>query len=114
MKETKHDYQGCLTGNYYDSKCTGEFNSWSDFKNTHLGFNNSKEGFDDRDHFVFRYDIHKQNDDNYILDLCMMLDRKGIYTHLYIYNISQKLLNTEIKEWLKYRKKYLSELWTEV
>lgn len=36
MNETKHDYQNCLVGNFYDSRCTGQYSSWEAFKNTHL------------------------------------------------------------------------------
>ena len=43
-----------------------------------------------------------------------MLQRKGIYTHLYIENINQEQLDTEVKEWLKDRYKYMSKLWKEV
>ena len=112
MKETKHDYQGCLVGNFYDSKCTGTYSSWDDFKNTHLGF--CSDGFDDTYHFVFRYDINNQEDENYELELCMMLQRKGIYTHLYIENITQEQLDKEVKEWLKNRYEYMKNLWVEV
>lgn len=119
MKETNHDYQGCLMGNYYDNKCTGEYKSWEDFKNTHLGFyyeGNSYKilCFDDRYHFVFRYDIHKQKDGLYTLELCMVLQRKGIYTHLWIYNIDHNLLNGEVKTWLECRYEYMNRLWQEV
>ena len=112
MKETNHDYQGCLTGNYYDSKCTGEYDSWEEFKGNYAGF--CSNGFDDRYHFVFRYDIHKEKDNKYCLELCVMLQRKGIYTHLYINNIDQDSLDTEIKEWLKGRSQYIQNLWAEV
>lgn len=112
MNETKHDYQNCLCGNFYNGKCTGEFNSWKDFKENHLGFEG--EDFDDRYHFVFRYDITKQKDGKYYLELCMMLQRKGIYTHLYINNIDQKTLDTEVSEWLKERASYIKNLWNEV
>lgn len=112
MKETKHDYQGCLMGNYYDSKCTGTYSSWDKFKSEHWGFCN--DGFDDTYNFVFRYDIHKQKDENYKLELCMMLQRKGIYTHIYIENITQDELDTEVKEWLKGRYEYIKNLWVEV
>lgn len=112
LKETNHDYQGCLCGNYYDSKCTGEFSSWEDFKNNWAGFRG--EEYDDTYHFVFRYDIHKEEDDNYTLELCVMLQRKGIYVHLYINNINQKELDSEIKKWLKSRSKYMTDLWKEV
>lgn len=112
LNETDHDYQNCLVGNYYDSKMSGEFHSWEDFKDTHLGF--TPEGFDDTYHFVFRYDVHKQEDGNYSLGLCMMLQRKGIYTHLYIRNIDKKTLYFEVSEWLKGRSEYLKKLWIEV
>jgi len=112
LTKTKHDYQNCLVGNFYDAKCTGTYESWEDFKNEYLGF--TSEGFDDTYHFVFRYDIHKKKDNKYRLELCVMLQRKGIYTHLYIENIDQNLLDTEIKEWLKSRSEYIKNLWTEV
>lgn len=114
MKETNHDYQGCLVGNFYDTKCSGEFSSWEEFKSTHFGFDGSENGFDDRYHFVFRYDIYKDDDNNYILELCIMLQRKGIYSHLYINNITKDQMNKEVKEWLKGRKKYMLDLWKEV
>lgn len=113
MKETNHDYQNCLCGNFYDNKCTGEYSSWEHFKNVYLGFDSSESGFDDRYHYVFRYDITKQKDGNYYLELCIMLQRKGIYTHLYIYNIDQITL-AEIKKWLKGRYDYIKSLWNEV
>jgi len=109
MKETKHDYQNCLVGNFYDSKCTGQYSSWEIFKSTYLGF--TSIGFDDTYHFVFRYDIDRQRGNNYCLELCIMLQRKGIYTHLYIYNIDQTTLDTEVKKWLKGRSEYMKSLW---
>ena len=112
LKETNHDYNNCLIGNYYDSKCTGNYESWSEFKKIHSGF--IAEGFDDTYNFVFRYDIHKQKNNNYCLELCVMLQRKGIYTHLYIHNIRQNTLDTEVVEWLKERSKYLKNLWNEI
>jgi hypothetical protein len=112
MNETDHDYQNCIVGNYYDSNMTGGFDSWEEFKNTHLGFTST--GFDDTYHFVFRYDIHKQDDENYTLELCMMLQRKGIYTHLFIKNIEQETLNVEVHQWLKDRSEYIKNLWKEV
>lgn len=112
LKETNHDYHGCVTGNFYDNNCTATFESWNEFKTTHCGF--LKDGFDDRYHFVFRYDIHRQRDNNYCLELCIMLQRKGIYTHLYIRNIDQNVLDTEVFEWLKGRSEYIKNLWKEV
>lgn len=113
LKETQHDYQNCLVGNFYDNKCTGEYETWEDFKNTHAGFG-ANDFYNDTYNFVFRYDIHKQDDSKYRLELCIMLQRKGIYTHLYIRNIDQNTLNTEVKEWLKGRSKYITHLWKEV
>ena len=109
MKETNHDYQGCLCGNFYDSDMSGRFESWGDFVKTHYGFCR-QDGFDDTYHFVFRYDIHK-NDDKYTLELCMMLQRKGIYSHLVIKNITQNELDTVVHDWLLGRKQYLDSLW---
>lgn len=111
LKETNHDYQNCLVGNHYDSNMSGTFNSWQEFKDEHYGFMGGE--FDDTYHFVFRYDIHK-DDYGYKLELCIMLQRKGIYTHLYIRNISQDTLDTEVYKWLKGRSEYLKSLWQEV
>jgi len=112
MKETTHDYQNCVAGNYYSTDMTGTYASWEEFKSSHYGF--CSEGFDDRYNFVFRYDIHKSKKEDYILELCMMLQRKGIYTNLWIENINQETLDTEVEPWLKERSQYLKELWKEV
>lgn len=112
LRESKHDYQNCLVGNYYDSNMSGTFKSWDGFVETHLGFR--ENDFDDTYHFVFRYDIHKQENGEYRLEVCMMLQRKGIYTHLNIRNINQETLDTDVKEWLRGRRNYLMELWKEV
>lgn len=109
MRATNHDYQGCLVGNYYDSNMTGIFNSWDEFSKNHSGF--LRDGFDDTYHYVFRYDIYEQDDGKYMLELCIMLQRKGIYTHLYVKNISQSELETVVRDFLIERKKYLMSLW---
>jgi hypothetical protein len=108
MKETEHDYQGCLCGNWHDSNMNGILGSWQEFKTTHAGF--CGDGYDDTYNFVFRYDIHKQ-DGLYSLELCIMLQRKGIYTHLYVKNITQAELDTDVKAWLIGRKQYIDSLW---
>lgn len=113
LKETNHNYQNCLMGNFYDNKCTWVLNSWNEFKNTHAGFIDQNK-FDDTYNFVFRYDINKLDNGKYCLELCIMLQRKGIYTHLYINNIDKETLNTEVKEWLKDRYKYMKSLWNEI
>lgn len=116
LKETEHDYQGALCGNYYSNKMTGEHDSWNDFKNDWLGFFENDPQFkryDDTYHFVFRYDIHKDHE-LYTLELCIMLQRKGIYVHSWIYNITEEELNGEVSLWLKGRLAYLKELWQEI
>ena len=80
----------------------------------YAGFESNKEDFDDTYHFIFRYDIFKQLDGNYYLELCVMLQRKGIYSHLYIKNITKEELNTIVEPWLKKRAEYLKKLWREV
>lgn len=112
MKKTKHDYQGCIVGNFFTNKYNYNFSSWEDFKNNFAGF--TTKDFDDTYHYIFRYDIHEEKKGFYILELCCMLQRKGIYTHLLINNISQNLLDTEIKTWLQDRVKYIKSLWKEV
>lgn len=115
MKATEHDYQGCVGSNFYDNKCNGQYDSWDDFKKHYLGFYDN-DNFDDTYHFVFRYDIYisdvKRN--KYTLGLCILLQRKGIYTNIFINNINQYLLDTEIKKWLQERYKYMKSLWKEI
>lgn len=88
---------------------TSSYESWDSFKDVWAGFGNS--GYDDTYHFIFRYDIHKEKEDMYALELCVMLQRKGIYAHIWIKNITQNELNSEIFEFLKERKKYMNNLW---
>lgn len=108
MRETEHDYQGALCGNYFSNDMSGTHESWNEFKNVHAGF--WCDGYDDTYNFVFRYDIHKRQE-LYELELCIQLQRKGIYTHLMINNITQEELDGEIKEWLSERRKYIHKLW---
>lgn len=115
---TDHDYQNCLVGNFYSRDVNGKFESWEDFKKEYLGFpaNNDIEPYDDTYHFVFRFDIHPihSKDGLYELELCVMLQRKGIYSHLTIKNIDQETLDGEVRAWLEGRKQYLRNLWTEI
>lgn len=118
IKETRHDYQGCLMDNFYDieGKSSCEFNNWEDFKERFTGGFSDKNNFrnyDDTYNFVFRYDIDKKEDNTFSLELCIMLQRKGVYIHNFINNIDEKTLNTEVKEWLKGRCNYLKLLWNE-
>jgi hypothetical protein len=117
LRETKHDYQNCLVGNFYNSAVNGTYSSWNDFKNYHYGFTKDDatfEHYDDTYHFVFRYDIHKNEDEKYTLEICMMFQRKGIYSHIYVKNITAEELDTEVNLWLKGRLKYLKGLWAEI
>jgi len=109
MKETNHDYQNCLVGNHYDRDMTGQHNSWYEFKKNWVGFEESS--YDDTYHFIFRYDIHLQEDGAYTLELCSMLQRKGIYVHIYVYNISQHQLDNQVAPWLEGRRDYIRQLW---
>lgn len=117
LKETNHDYQNCLCGNFYDIKTSGAFTSWDEFKKNYNGFAENDplfENFDDTYHFVFRYDIYKKREENYTLELCIMLQRKGVYTHIFIKNVTESELNGEVKTWLNGRLKYLKSLWKEL
>lgn len=117
LRETKHDYHNCLVGNPSNSSVNGTFSSWDDFKKYHYGFATDDptfEQYDDTYHFVFRYDIHKKDEDNYTLEICMMFQRKGVYSHLYVDNITAKELDTEVNLWLKGRLQYLKGLWSEI
>lgn len=115
MKETNHDYQYCVMENPHDANLNGSWDSWDEYKKNYLGFNNGNiKDYDDRYHYVFRYDIYKKENNTYTLELCIMLQRKGLYTNLLIHNISQEELDGEIKEWLKDRSKYMKSLWKEV
>lgn len=129
MKETENDYQNCIMGNFYSSECSGRHRTWEEFKKEHWGFSSNGTNWDDTYNFVFRVDIHtNKNIDTtneivysktsyeleritYSLELCVMLQRKGIYTHLFIDNITQNELNDEVKNWLTKRREYIEKLW---
>lgn len=108
MKETNHDYAGALTGNYFSNDCNGSFDSWHKFKSIWAGF--VPEQYDDTYNFLFRFDVKKVAR-TYELELCFMLQRKGIYSHIRVKNITQEELDTEVRQWLKGRKKYMDSLW---
>ncbi|GAA0348123.1 hypothetical protein GCM10008931_44290 [Oceanobacillus oncorhynchi subsp. oncorhynchi] len=115
LKETDHDYQNCLVGNFHDSDYNGSFDTWEEFKKDFSGFHSENHlTYDDTYHFVFRYDIHRQENENYRLELCVMLQRKGIYIHLNVRNIDEQLLNSEVKQWLQDRNDYIQSLWKDV
>lgn len=117
MKVTNHDYQHCLVGNYFSNDVNGRYESWEEFKRVWLGFvdgDKDFEKYDDTYHFLFRYDINQYDDDPASLELCFMLQRKGIYSHIYVDNLTEEELNNEIPKWLKGRKQYLDNLWKEV
>lgn len=111
MKETQHDYQNCISGNYYDAKCNGFYDTWPDFKQEWLGF--SEESYDDTYHFLFRFDINEHSDqDGYFLDLFFLLPRKGIYVFNTIKHVTQEVLDSEVRPWLIARKEYMDNLWS--
>jgi len=43
-----------------------------------------------------------------------MYKRKGLYTTVYVHNISKEELEGEISDWLKGRWEYMQSLWKEV
>lgn len=112
MKETDHDYQNYLSGNYHDGGMNFTRKTWNEFKKNWIGFKQTE--YDDTYHFLFRFDIHKQDDENYRLELCFMLQKKGIYIHLNVLNITQSELDNEVREWLSGRKDYMDVLWKDV
>lgn len=118
LRETDHDYQNCLVGNFYNNAHSGTFASWDEFKQEFYAFpmDGGITPYDDTYHFVFRYDIHKRDlsRDEYELELCIMLQRKGIYSHLTVKGIPKDLLNGEVKQWLIDRSTYMKNLWKEV
>lgn len=115
LKETTHDYQRALVGNYYSNEPDGAYDSWQEFKDIWAGFHSptNVEKFDDTYHFLFRYDINDREELGFQLELCFMLQRKGIYTHIYVNNIQEDDM-PEITKWLKGRKAYMLQLWKEV
>ena len=116
LTQTDHDYQGALCGNFYNPKDTTSFwTSWDEFKENWSGFREASiENYDDTYHFLFRFDIHEKEKGRYSLELCNMLQRKGIYCFIVVQNISQEELDGEIKDWLTKRKEYMLSLWKEI
>lgn len=116
LKDTNHDYSKCLMGNAYSNDANGHFDSWESFKENWGGFIYRKSdgvtSYDDTYNFLFRYDLNVDDDSNY-LELCFMLQRKGIYVNVIVDNITEKDM-PEITEWLKGRKEYLKQLWSDV
>lgn len=118
MKETEHSYQGSVSGNYYSNEANSLFEGWKNFKEEWVGIGpDDKISVDDYDedyNFLFRYDIEKQKSHGYALSLFFLMQRKGIYSHIIVTNISQKELDEEVKEWLTVHKVYIEKLWAEV
>lgn len=120
LKETDHDYAGAVNGNYYSNQPNQRYSSWEAFKTLWAGMHTDEdiEQFDDTYNFVFRYDIlefeRDDSDETYFsLELCILLQRKGIYAHVRVDNIVQEDM-PEITKWLKGRKEYAMNLWKDI
>lgn len=117
LTQTDHDYGRCLRGNFYSSDPNGRYDSWADFKEAWYGFacaDPTFDRYDDTYNFLFRYDIHEAGPRLYQLELCFMLQRKGIYSRILVDGITQDDLDRDIYTWLQGRKRYMMELWAEV
>lgn len=102
MREIVLDNQKYLRENYQEGGYNFTRRSWNEFINNWLGFNAGE--YNDAYLFLFKFDIRKQDDGNYRLELCFMLQKKRIYLHLDVLNITQNELDSEVKEWLSDRK----------
>lgn len=114
-EETQHDYQRALIGNFYSDEPDGSYETWHAFKQLWRGFNDEQDvsNYDDTYHFLFRYDLNDREERGFELELCFMLQRKGIYSHIYVENIQDSDM-PEITKWLEGRKQYLLKLWKEI
>lgn len=118
LKETNHDYERALMGNYYSNEPNHTYESWENFKESWYGFTSTKppfDGYDDTYNHLFRFDLMNYADegeeDDYELSLCFLLPRKGIYSRIRVGNIQEDDWK-EIRVWLKGRKEYQESLWT--
>lgn len=118
VKATDHDYQGAVSGNYYSNDPNYTYPSWAEFKAVWAGIRDGDDistygNYDDTYNFLFRYDINDRGENGFELELCFLLQRKGIYSHIFVENIVDEDM-PEINEWLKGRKEYLMALWEDI
>ena len=98
-----HPYY-CPEGNYYSNKPNQRYNTMTDFL----------DDFEDTDvdlNLMFRWDIHKnEEDDGYRAECFLILQRKGIFMSCMIDSIKQE----EVERFIAYankHKKRLEQIW---
>ena len=107
LKETTHSYY-CSDSNYYSIKAYMSYESWKKF-------------VDDWDplemdidmNYIFRFDIKKYDDENdYLLQLFIMHQRKGLFRCVTIKNIQKENMK-EITSLLQLHYNYHKKIWNE-
>lgn len=127
--EIKHDYY-CNEVNYYSNECTIYFETWdcflSEFGDADQSMNMifrwdweecSLEDYEEEEEVVSSYGREKfsepydGNDDyrNGLLHLCYMMQRKGIYTSIYV-KVSRND-EPKVRKFLEQHWNYLKEIW---
>lgn len=112
---TKHSYQFLNPCNWSDKP--QYYNCWYDFK-----YSWGTDNYDDDYNFIFRWDIEPQGtlgdkpfetEIYYCVNLQILQQRKGRYIGVFIKNVSKEDI-IEIKEFLKERRKYILDLWSDI
>lgn len=97
-----HDYY-CSDRNYYSNEPAQSYDDWesfySAFRNTDLDLN-----------LVFRWDLEKNDDGEFYLEIFFMLQRKGIFKPVLIDSVKEENL-PEIISFLTPHWEKLNQLW---
>lgn len=111
LKETEHSYY-CNDKNYY---CANSLITYENFKD----FYNEWGKLDIDYNYIFRFDLEEDKDYNtkkplgtYTLKLYYMLQRKGNFVPINIYNVVENDI-IQINELLKSHWEYTKDLWKE-
>lgn len=98
----EHDYRGSES-NYYSRKCTYYYETWEDFfeemGNVNIDYN-----------LVYRWDIYKDEYQNYSMNLYIIGQRKGIYSAALIESVTDKDVRSII-EYINRSWQKLKQIW---
>lgn len=115
LEQTNHPYY-CSDNNYYSNEASNSFDSWGEFKEDF-----APENIDHDYNYVVRFDLNKYSDEdsenedcenNYVLHLYYLQQRKGNFLPVLINNIKEEDMD-EINNYLKEYSNYIKSLWSE-
>lgn len=98
----EHDYY-CADTNFYDSDVDAEWDSFQDFLDVYDNLNMDQN-------LVFRWDLHKNENETYYLEIFMVFQRKGFFVPHIINNITESDFD-KIRQFLQPRFEKLFKLW---